>query len=130
MIDDSALVRVYDALVALLHRGTRDSFVLIEEPRTQKYVQFGKGPRLTMDMPLVALTFEEADRASRFFRELGVPCPREYHDPDSSTGRVNHGAAFVHDFGRDCQAAAAWAMEFFETVYGFSEGVELKIEEQ
>jgi hypothetical protein len=130
MIDGSAEALLYEALIALLHRGTRDSFVLATEPFTQKFVQFGKGPRLTMDMPLVALTVAETLRASRFFRKLGVPFPKAYRNPDSSTGRVDHGPTFVHDFGHDCRAAAHRAMEFFQTVYRFSGGVLLRIDER
>jgi hypothetical protein len=129
MNEDPTEIRIYEALVALLHRGTKDSFVLIEEPRSEKFVQFGKGRYLGMDVPCVALSSAEADRASQFFNELGEAYPREYHDPDPKTGRIHHGATFHHDFGRDARAASRAAIAFFVNVYGFPADVELSIEE-
>jgi len=121
--------RIYDALVALLHRGTKDSFVLIEEPKSGKFVQFGKGRRLCMDVPCVELNGAETDRAYQFFRKLGEEHPREYDAPDPNTGQVRHGAAFYHDFGHDAQAAAAAALALFLRVFGRAPDVELSIVE-
>jgi hypothetical protein len=126
MNKDSAEIRIYEALIALLHRGDKDSFVLIEEPQSRKFVQVGTGRCLGMDVPCVALTSEQADRASQFFSELGEEYPREYHAPDLKTGKIHHGATFHHDFGQDTRAAVV----FFTTVYGCPADVELSIEER
>ena len=64
---EASQAQVYEALIALLHGGTEDSFVVIQEPRSEKFVQFGRGRFLGMDVPCTALTSEEADRAYRFF---------------------------------------------------------------
>lgn len=122
--------RIYEALVALRHRGAKDSFVLIEEPQSQKFVQFGKGRLLCLDVPCVALAGAEADRASRFFNELGEQYPTEYHDPDPQTGQTHHGATFRHDFGQDARAAAKAAIAFFVDVYALPPDVELSIQEE
>ena len=129
MNEDAAEVRIYEALIALLHRGAEDSFVIVEDPRSKKFVQFGKGRLLGMDVPCAALSSAEADRASRFFNELGEEYPREYHAPDPKTGRIRHGATFCHDFGRDAKAASHAAVALFVYVYGFPADVELSIEE-
>jgi hypothetical protein len=129
MNQDPTEVRIYEALVALLHRGDEDSFVFIEEPRSKKFVQFGKGRFLGMDVPCVALTSAEADRASQFFNELGEEYPREYHAPDPKTGRTHHGATFHHDFGQDVRAASKAAIALFVSVYEFPADVDLSIVE-
>ncbi len=129
MNEGAAEVRIYEALIALLHRGAKGSFVFIAEPRSQKFVQFGTGRLLGMDVPCVAPSSDEAERASRFFNELGEEYPREYHAPDPKTGRIRHGATFRHDFGRDARAASLAAVAFFVNVYGFPADVELSVEE-
>jgi hypothetical protein len=126
---DSTENHIFEALVALYRRGVEDSFVVIEDPRSKKFVQFGPGRRLVMDVPCVGLTGDEADRASEFFRQLGVDYPREYHAPDKKAGRTHHGASFAHDFGNDARTAARAAVAFFETVYQLPAGLELSIEE-
>jgi len=129
MCADTSEGRIYDALVALLHRGLEKSFVLIQEPRSEKFVQFGKGRCLGMDVPFVELSSEEADRAYQFFQRFGEEYPREYDAPDPRTGQVRHGATFYHDFGKNVRAAASAAIQFFVDVCGFPQDVELAIEE-
>src|SRR5438552_2227880 len=97
---------IYDALISLVHRGEEGaSYVIIEDSVSQKFVQFGIGRHLGMDVPCVALTADEAERASKFYRKLGEICPREYHAPNPRIGRTEHGAAFKHDFGTDAKGA-------------------------
>jgi hypothetical protein len=120
--------RIQQSLLALLDHSETDSWVGIEEPRSKKYVQFGIG-RLGMDVPLVDLKDAEAERAYRFFKELGEDHPHEYDAPNPMTGKICHGAAFKHDFGRDAAAAAKAAMAFFAEVYQFPGDAELSIKE-
>jgi hypothetical protein len=124
---DSTENRIYVELIALLRHGADGSFVVIEERQSRKFVQFGKGRCLGMDVPLVNLSTEEADHAFRFFEELGEKYPREYHAPDPKSGKVRHGASFKHDFGDDAQSAARAAWSFFQDVYGFPPDVKLSI---
>src|SRR6266481_3550060 len=98
--------QIFEALIALRHRGVHDSSVLVEETSSGKFVQFGPGRKLVMDVPCVALSADEADRACDFFQDLGENYPREYHAPDPQTGKTNHGASFSHDFGADARGAA------------------------
>jgi hypothetical protein len=114
-------------LLALLHKGEEDSFVLIEEPRSEKFVQFGMGRVLCMDVPCVGLTAGEVKRASAFFDWLDEEGPYEYHAADPKTGQEVHGLAFRHDFGDDTRAAAKAALSFFEEVYRFPRDVVLTL---
>lgn len=120
---------ICEALQVLLERGGDDSYVIIEEPQSEKFVQFGKGACLCMDVPCGSLSAEEADRASRFFKNLGEECPREYDAPNPKTKKIKHGATFSHDFGHDAEAATQAAITFFAEVYGFPAGIELSVEE-
>ena len=121
--------QIFEALIALRHRGVDDSSVLIEEKRSGKYVQFGTGRKLIMDVPCVGLSHQEADRASEFFRQLGENYPREYHAPDPQTGKTHHGATFTHDFGKDARGAAQATISFFGNVYQFAPSTMLAIQE-
>jgi hypothetical protein len=121
--------QIFEALVALRHRGVDDSSVLIEERASGKYVQFGTGRKLVMDVPCIGLTSREADRASEFFRDLGENYPREYHAPDPQTRKTHHGATFSHDFGNDARGAAKATVSFFEKVYQFAPETKISIEE-
>jgi hypothetical protein len=114
----TAVERIRAALVALMENyQEKGSIVIIEEPKSLKFVQFGPGWELIMDVPFVALTKEEADRAYSFFAELGEESPNEYDAFDPKAKVVRHGATFNHDFNLDTQAAAVAAVSFFKNVY-------------
>jgi hypothetical protein len=114
-----AVERIQTALVALMENYDKEagSVVIIEEPKSRKFVQFGPGWELIMDVPFVALTNEEADRAYSFFADFGEEPPHEYNAPDPQAEVVRHGATFNVDFDLDAHAAAAAAVSFFEKVY-------------
>jgi hypothetical protein len=116
MIDAKVEREIYDALVALRRRGQEGAFVIIEHKPTRKFVQFGSGPVLEMDVPCVSLSTQEAELATQFFRELGGIDLREYHAPDPETGQMQHGATFRFDFGDDAVSAARAAVLFFARV--------------
>ncbi len=118
---------VYDALWELLHEGTDESFVIFTESESKKFVQFGVGPILNMDVPLVALSDEEAERAFAFFRMLGESIPKEYNAPNSKTGKVQHGASLTHSFGMDVTMATESTMVFFWTVYALPRDFTLEV---
>jgi hypothetical protein len=109
MASPAAEGRIARALVGLLSRLNDDAFVIIEEPRSGKFVQFGRGPVLRLDLPCAALTPDEAERASELFDGLGVEGPTEYDAPDPTAGRLRHGASFQVNFGEDIEAAARTA---------------------
>jgi hypothetical protein len=106
MASPAAHGRIARALVGLLARRNDDAFVIIEEPHSGKFVQFGRGPVLRLDLPCAALQPDEAERASALFAELGVEGPTEYDAPDPTAGCLRHGASFQANFGEDIEAAA------------------------
>lgn len=116
------------ALTDLLFRGGPDSFVLIEALPSGKFVQFGRGPVLILDLPLAALEDEEAQRAAAFFADLGEEFPREYEAPHPETGKMQFGATYDHDFQGDVLAATRAALEVFRKVYRLPRDVELLIQ--
>lgn len=121
--------RIYQALVALLRDHKESgSVVLVEEPRSQKFVQFGPGSSLEIDVPHMALNNEEAERAYDFFARLGGDYLMEYDAPNPQTGKVAHGATFNHDFAQDARAAAKAGVAFFQEVYLLPPDVELRVE--
>ena len=127
--DQSTEQMIYDRLVALLESHHEEgSIVIIYEPQSRKFVQFGPGWTLIMDVPCVALSRDEADRASRFFANLGVKFPIEYDAPNPKTGRVAHGATFNADFEKDARAAAQATVGFFREVYLMAGDLKLMFE--
>jgi hypothetical protein len=114
--------------LADLLRNENGSVVIVEEPQSEKFVQFGHGSSLEMDVPHVVLNKEESDRAHDFYAKLGDNYLKEYHAPDPRTGKVRHGATFNYDFGQDARAAAKAGAAFFREVYLFPPDVKLRIE--
>jgi hypothetical protein len=78
---------VCEALVALLHHHDphKGSVVVVEQPQSGKFVAFGPGWSLEMDVPHLTLTNEEADRAYEFFAALGEKYLIEYDAPNPET---------------------------------------------
>ena len=121
--------RIYRELVFLLHHHDESgSVVLVEEPKTERFIQFGPGTSLEMDVPDKTLNAKEFERARCFFANLGDGCLMEYDAPNSETGEVSHGATFNYDFGQDAKAAAKTAIAFFDQVYRVPPNVRLRVE--
>ena len=103
VLNESTERNIYKALAALRRRGIEGkSFVIVEHSPPVKFVQFGIGPVLRMDVPVVSLSTPEAERAYDFFRELGGAEVREYDAPNPHTGRIQHGATSRLILGMTC----------------------------
>ncbi len=127
---DMAEDRIHDALVALTGRCEKHSYVIIIEEDSGKFVQFGRGPDLVIDVPCIALTGGEVENASQFFESLGEEYyPNKRYERDEKTGKVTYMLIFNHNFGRDARAASQTAMECFRIIYGLA-GAELEIREE
>jgi hypothetical protein len=120
---------IYTALMSLIGRCELDSFVIFEEPQSGKFVQFHHGPRLQLDVPLVALAGPEADKAHNFLREYGKGLPRSFRRENPDTGESGRYLAFHHDFGRDAHTAAKAVLAFFRTVYDLPSDADISITE-
>jgi hypothetical protein len=106
---ENTIDRVRRALYALLQRDGDDAFVIFEDQRTQKFVQFAgsSSEGLLLDLPLQALTGAERERAAV------ILCGGTM--PDDAGGAC---AAFQVPFHQDVEAATAATMQVFLNVYG------------
>ncbi len=102
----SVEVRLEQALSALLGRTNNDAFVILEDVRTERFVQFGAGSRLVLDLPLVSLQDDEQERAHEVFRRLGAP-----------PAAMDPFPVLRFDFGTDSRRAAEEAVRVFREVY-------------
>jgi hypothetical protein len=71
--------RIRSALEALARRSSDDAFVIFEQKRSGKFVQFAGGGNLLLDLPLEALSGVEQSRARALFSARGVT-PTEVGD--------------------------------------------------
>ncbi len=118
------------ALTALLHRRNDDAFVIVHHAGTDQFVQFGSDESLRLDLPCLALSQEEAARASEAFAELGVRGPNEYEAPDPTAKDViRHSASFQKLLGTDVAVAASLALKVMRDVYELPNDFQLTIEE-
>jgi hypothetical protein len=130
MLDESNDRNLYEALYALRRRGVEgESFVIIEHLPMDKFVQFGIGPILRMDVPFISLSEEESNRAYVFFQELGGVELQEYDAPNPRTGRIRHGATFKFDFGDDVHKAVRATILFFARVHQLEINATLSVSE-
>lgn len=113
------MLEFVEFLDRLAERIAEDAFVILEDAETKKFVQFGRGPGIKLDLPLAALSEAETERAASFFETLGVATARELEAPDPShNGKVRHHVTFEYDFGNDARTAADTALSLFTAVYG------------
>ena len=111
-----------EALQDLLRRHNDDAFVIIEDEKSGKFVQFGRGPTLKLDLPLAALNAEETARAERAFRALGSEYPRSLVAPDpSEAGLPRAHVTLEYDFGLDSVGAARGALWVYDQVFGLAD---------
>lgn len=121
---------VADELSALLRRTNADAFVIIEEARSGKFVQFAgrAGDPLWLDLPSQTLSEAEFERAVRYFRLHGQES-QEYDLLDEPGGvPVNRQVSFQMSLGDDVQRAAQITLEIFLQVFQFPKDIVLRIE--
>ena len=65
---------------------TVDPFLIVEDARSEKFIQFyNDDGRVLIDLPKAALDEEESARAAEYFRRTGIPLTRS-RDVDPKTG--------------------------------------------
>lgn len=125
--------RIVDALSALLQRRNKDAFVIFEEKRSGKYVQFAGSANedLLLDLPSQTLTEEEMKRAEVLFRGLGIPGPETYemYTDESMETVAGTQTSFHMGLGRDVVRAAEVTLAIFERVYQFPPDFPLALDE-
>jgi len=116
-IPDSGVEEIiHENLVWLRRHGEEGSFVIIEDPISEKFVQFGQGPVLLMDLPFAELTDAEKERARHFFIGIGEPSAGNQGIP-----------VFEHDFGNDSSAAVEAVVSLFQSVFRLPSETHLKV---
>lgn len=127
-LDGACDPEVKAALGRLLERPAEEwAFVIVEHAASQKYVQFAmEGDELFTDLPLVALSPDEQERARLLFAELGVRGPVTVEAP-SPSGGVDEVSTFQKRFGRDTDEACRFVARALREVYLLPEGTQVSI---
>jgi len=105
---DDTIDRIRKTLLALLQRDGTDAFVIFEDERTEKFVQFAGSfsEGLLLDLPFQALTIAERERAEALL------CDGLQQDDDrGARGSIQ----FL--FREDVEGATAATMQIFREVY-------------
>jgi hypothetical protein len=126
----SAVVRA--ALVRLLSRPS-GAFVIIEDARTGKFVQFAgsKEGTLLLDLPSQTLSPDEMTKAKAVFADLGYPGPETYEAQKFPGGPpAGEQTSFIVKFGKDVDKATALAVAILDRVYALDENAKLKLTEE
>lgn len=103
-------------LRALTQRTNANTFLIITEPASQKYVQFA-GRTLFFDLPQQTLSDAEMARASEVLKRYGISGPVTYRLGEDYKGPRQ--TSFQKDLAGDVPQAAAMAEAVFFEVYGF-----------
>jgi hypothetical protein len=111
--------RIVKELSNLLLRSNEDPFVIFEDTKTKKFVQFAGSTReqLLLDLPSIALSPPELERAKKLFAEYGVKLeqiPFSNYKGGPITG-IESG--FIMKLGKDVENAAEITLRVFSEVY-------------
>jgi hypothetical protein len=98
-----------------MRRQSDDAFVIIEDRNSGRFVQFGHGPHLTLDLPAGSLRPDEIARATDQIRRWGGRL-RPVRAPDASDAPREH-ATFEADFGTDATRASEAALTVFSDIF-------------
>ncbi len=106
------------ALLSLTMRTHKTACVLLEDQSTERFVQFGRGPELLLDLPLNNLSESEKARAQEIFSALGAGQSRKLEAPDVNGKPVTRNFEVLQcAFGQDADKAAAAAIKVFQHTY-------------
>lgn len=110
------------ALCSLTKRTHETACVLLEDQATEKFVQFGRGPELLLDLPLNDLTESERERAREVFSALGTERSRKLEASDVEGEPVTRSFEVLQcTFGTDANDAATAALRVFQHTYQLNE---------
>ena len=116
--DDNILPKLVAALERLMARTHDTACVLIEDVGTEKFIQFGRGPDLILDLPTGGLTADEHKRAASAFIQLGVDGTRDLEAPDVNGEPITRAfSTYEYNFSDDSERAAQTAISVFRTTY-------------
>ncbi len=102
-----------------------DTVVVIQEPKSKKFVQFGY-KQLWVDLPSQALSADELPRAERVLGRFRIP-KTTFRSP-TTTGATVPMTSFQRFLGDDLELAVRVAEAVFCEVYLFASDVQLQFE--
>jgi hypothetical protein len=119
--------RILHALQSLIQSEDEQAFVIFEEKRTGKFVQFAGSihQELFLDLPFETLDEDQVQRAESYFGELGVR-QEESDLLDGPEGhKVGRQRSFQMTLGRDAEVATNITEQVFARVYRVRKDFEL-----
>lgn len=123
--------QISQALSGLLQRSNEDAFVILEDTKTKKYVQFAGSTRepLILNIPFIAFTPLELERAKKLFEEYKIKSeetPVSDYKGGPVTGKLSQ---FNMNLGNDIKRATEIALRIFSEVYMLPPDFKLGVEE-
>lgn len=122
---------IHSALERLALRPNSDAFLVVEESRAKKFVQFAKDSanNLIFDLPGQTLTSEEFTRALDVLKPYGITLD-EWEVFDKPGGKVvDTQKGFTKNLGKDIEVVTEIAYAVFTKIYLFVEPIQLSISE-
>ena len=122
--------RITQELTSLLSRSNKDAFVIFEDKKTKKYVQFSGSIRepLLLNLPAVALSSSELDRAKQLFAEYNIKLEKSPHGDFEGGPVTGYDYQFFMELGKDANKAASITMRVFSEVYLLPQNFNLGVE--
>ncbi len=123
---------IREALARLLERPS-GAFVIIEEPKSGKFIQFAGSinESLLLDLPTQTLSAEEFEKAKSVFDEFGYSGPKTIQLQEYPGGPpAGEYTSFMAKFGRDVDRATQFSVVVLYQVYGLTDRTRLKLTEE
>lgn len=123
---------IRDALTHLLNRPS-GAFVIIEEPKSGKFIQFAGSvdEPLLLDLPVKTLSPDEMDKAKKVFAEFGYTGPETYQLQEYPGGpQAGEHTSFMVKFGSDIDRAAQFTVVVLHQIYRLDDSSRLKLTEE
>ncbi len=132
MLSEKNQQLIYAALERLLARSNQDAFLIIEEPKSQKFVQFAGSSEepLIFDLPAQGLSEEELERAKALFADYDIEMEATPIYEDESMERIvdqQYGFSAILD--QELELAVELASLVLLEVYGLEADAKLTLEE-
>ena len=123
---------IREALANLLKRPS-GAFVIIEEPKSGKFIQFAGSvdEPILLDLPAQVLSPDEMDKAKRVFTEFGYSGPETYQLQEYPGGPpAGEQTSFMVKFGSDVDQATQFSVAVLYQIFGLNDSTRLKLTEE
>lgn len=132
MLSQKNIDKIGNALKDLKTRQNEDAFLIIEESKSQKFVQFAGSTEepLMFDLPAQGLTEDELERAKAVLGEYDVEMEgTPMYEDETMQKVVDTQYGFSAVLGDNLNLAVELAVRILTEVYQFDEDVKLLLEE-